>query len=99
MSVSLAMFDATSRFIHRHLLCFYGFGLGQAAIHVCHGKTVCVPHHVAAGKFVGMPWGRKATSHSITSSVRASSVGGTSRPSALAVCRLMTSRYLDACST
>ena len=33
-------------------------------------------------------------SHSITSSARASSVGGTSRPSALAVLRLMTSSYL-----
>ena len=32
--------------------------------------------------------------HSITSSARASSVGGTSRPSALAVLRLMTSSYL-----
>jgi hypothetical protein len=32
--------------------------------------------------------------HSITSSARASSVGGTSRPSAFAVLRLMTSSYL-----
>src|SRR5262249_60560012 len=32
--------------------------------------------------------------HSITSSARASNVGGISRPSALAVLRLMTSRYL-----
>src|SRR5262249_58897597 len=32
--------------------------------------------------------------HSITSSARARSVGGTSRPSALAVLRLMTSSYL-----
>src|SRR5215217_8137449 len=37
--------------------------------------------------------------YSITSSARASSVGGTSRPSALAALRLMTSSYLDACST
>jgi len=35
-----------------------------------------------------------ATAHSITSSARASSVGGTSRPSDLAVFRLMTSSYL-----
>ena len=35
-----------------------------------------------------------APSHSITSSARASSVGGTSRPSALAVLRLITSSYL-----
>src|SRR5262249_22684484 len=37
--------------------------------------------------------------HSITSSARARSVGGTSRPSALAVLRLITSSYLvDACT-
>src|SRR5262249_49208908 len=35
-----------------------------------------------------------AALHSITSSARASSVGGISRPSALAVLRLMTSSYL-----
>src|SRR5262245_20869620 len=35
-----------------------------------------------------------APHHSITSSARASNVGGTSRPSALAVLRLMTSSYL-----
>jgi hypothetical protein len=33
----------------------------------------------------GAPWGREEASHSITSSARASSVGGTSKPSALAV--------------
>src|SRR5262245_2815663 len=37
--------------------------------------------------------------HSITSSARASSVAGTSRPSALAVCRLMTNSNLVDCST
>src|SRR6188472_1106971 len=37
--------------------------------------------------------------HSITSSARASKVGGTVRPSALAVLRLIASRYLLACST
>src|SRR5262249_14188131 len=37
--------------------------------------------------------------HSITSSARASSIGGTSRPSALAVLRLMTSSYfVGACT-
>jgi hypothetical protein len=35
-----------------------------------------------------------APSHSITSSARASSIGGISRPSALAVLRLITSSYL-----
>src|SRR6516225_2160550 len=42
---------------------------------------------------------RAAAAHSITSSARASSVGGTSRPSALAVIRLMTSSNLVGCST
>src|SRR6185369_8549797 len=37
--------------------------------------------------------------HSITSSARSSSVGGTSRPSALAVVRLMTRSNLVGCST
>jgi ribonuclease Z len=37
---------------------------------------------------------RDAFLHSITSSTRASSMGGTSRPSILAVLRLMTSSYL-----
>src|SRR5262249_51823222 len=37
--------------------------------------------------------------HSMTSSARASSVGGMARPSALAVLRLIISSYLDACST
>src|SRR5262245_14104999 len=41
----------------------------------------------------------QARDHSITSSARASSVGGTSRPSAVAVIRLMTRSYLVGCST
>src|SRR5262249_1774314 len=40
-----------------------------------------------------------APPHSITSSARASSVGGTSRPSACAVIRLMTSSNFVGCST
>src|SRR5262245_59518363 len=40
-----------------------------------------------------------APSHSITSSARASSVAGTSRPSALAAERLMTSSNLVDCAT
>src|SRR5262249_25180235 len=41
----------------------------------------------------------RAALHSITSSARASSVGGTSRPSALAVLRLITSSYfVGACT-
>src|SRR6266852_7619483 len=40
-----------------------------------------------------------ATNHSITSSAVASSVGGTVRPSILAVSALMTSSNFDACTT
>src|SRR5262245_6988555 len=40
-----------------------------------------------------------AAPHSITSSARASSVGGTSRPSPLAVVRLMTRSNFVGCST
>ena len=45
------------------VLISYGFDLGRAAIDICHGKTVCVPHHVTAGKFLGAPWGRKVARH------------------------------------
>jgi hypothetical protein len=41
----------------------------------------------------------KTHTHSMTSSARASSVGGTSRPTALAVLRLMTSSNLVGCNT
>ena len=50
----------------------------------------------SAGKFHCEP---PFHAHSITSSARASSVGGTSRPSALAVLRLMTSSNLVDCKT
>ena len=40
-----------------------------------------------------------AALHSITSSARARSIGGTARPSVLAVCALMTSSNLVGCST
>ena len=39
-------------------------------------------------------WWTKPRGYSITSSARASKVGGTSRPSAFAVLRLITSSYL-----
>src|SRR5262245_18772874 len=44
-------------------------------------------------------WLPTPVAHSITSSARASSVGGTSRPSALAVLRLITNSYLVGCCT
>src|SRR5262249_3772484 len=46
-----------------------------------------------------MPQGGHPPHHSITSSARASRVGGTSRPSALAVGRVMTSSNLVGCTT
>src|SRR5215468_2760432 len=42
---------------------------------------------------------RATPHHSITSSARASSVGGTSRPKVLAVWALMTSSNFDVCTT
>ena len=65
---------------------------------VSQGSTVCATCDASAKR----PSGRRADGqrdelvpyHSITSSARASSVGGTSRPSALAVPRLITSSYL-----
>src|SRR5262249_24929816 len=42
---------------------------------------------------------RAPPNHSITSSAMASSVGGTSTPSSLAVCRLMTNSNLVDCTT
>src|SRR5262245_10939839 len=50
---------------------------------------------LAQGKFHVEP----PLHHSITSSARASSIGGTSRPSAPAVLRFSTSSNLVACST
>src|SRR6478672_7898966 len=46
-----------------------------------------------------VPTSGSGRSHSMTSSARASNVGGKSRPSNLAVLRLRTRSYFDACST
>src|SRR5262249_42276363 len=53
------------------------------------------PRHRCAGQ----QRDERAAPHSITSSARASSVGGTSRLSAFAVLRLITSSNLVACTT
>jgi len=50
-------------------------------------------------RIVPKPDSCSADTHSITSSARASSVGGTSRPSAFAILRLITSSNLVGCST
>ena len=55
--------DFPSRFIHRHLFCLHGFGLSRATIDICHRKARCVPHYVAAGKFLCTPGGRKTARH------------------------------------
>ena len=55
---------------------------------LCHLQT----HATQQATFTGLRY-------SITSSARASSVGGSVSPSALAVLRLITSSYLEACST
>jgi len=65
MSGSFAMLEATS-LASSIVICFASMasGLGRATIDICQGKTVRVPHHVAGGKFLGAPWGRKAARHS-----------------------------------
>src|SRR5262249_5849082 len=55
--------------------------------------------HERSGRRAAQQRDELAPPHSITSSARASSVGGTSRPSALAVLRLMTSSKLVGSST
>src|SRR6516225_2113717 len=50
-------------------------------------------------RLLGVPGDEPAPSHSITSSARSSMLGGTVRPSALAVFRLMISEYLVGCWT
>src|SRR6476619_2137789 len=55
-------------------------------------------HHIATSATLPFTIGA-ALPYSITSSARASSVGGTVRPIALAVCRLMTNSNLVDCST
>jgi hypothetical protein len=60
--------------------------------HLQHTDTSAgIPSRAASGT---TPPRHRAACHSITSSARASNVGGTSRPSALAVLRLITSSYL-----
>src|SRR5262245_66041940 len=68
--------------------------LGSVDVHVTAQGSAAAPptrcRKFRRGSFIlNLP-----SHHSITSSARASSVGGTSRPSALAVFRLTTSSYL-----
>src|SRR5262245_19437961 len=61
------------------------YGRSIALLRACHERPRCRPTEQRDEL--------AASDHSITSSARASSVGGTSRPSALAVLRLTTSSY------
>src|SRR5262245_40111928 len=82
--------------------------------HIGHWCAGCITRPDEADEWDGLlrarrkrPRGRRAAKkgdevaplHSITSSARARSVGGTSRPSVLAVVRLMTNSKLVACTT
>ena len=77
-------------------------GLIFQVVRGCRQQHANAPHALALLRASHHRPGRRAAEqrdelappHSITSSARASSVGGTSRPSALAVLRLMTSSYL-----
>jgi hypothetical protein len=94
MSGNLAMLDAT-RLASSIVICFASMASASVNGHRRMPRQNRLrPSPRSHRKFVGVPWGRKAASHSITSSARASSVGGTSRPSARAVLRLITSSYL-----
>src|SRR5262249_14839052 len=57
------------------------------------------PRQGSGRSVLAEPHDELALVHSITSSARASSVGGTARPSACAVLRLMTSSNLVGCTT
>src|SRR2546421_6710357 len=67
------------------------------------GSLQKVSDHISRPPFLDLSW-RKGSfilnlplHHSITSSARASKVGGTSRPIVFAVCRLMTNSNLVGC--
>src|SRR6266436_6285438 len=69
------------------------------------GSLQKVSDHISRPPFLDLSWRKGSfifeppSHHSITSSARASSVGGTSMPSALAVCRLITNSNFVDCST
>src|SRR6476660_4823055 len=63
-----------------------------------HRNRLLRPRHKRPRRRTGKSRDERASSHSITSSARASSVGGTVRPSALAVLWLMTNSTFVGCS-
>src|SRR5215470_13901730 len=75
-----------------HRPCRIGLRASDAGAGRQRGSACGQMQKLTAGKFHFEPPSR--SDHSITSSARASSVGGTSRPSAFAVLRLITSWYL-----
>src|SRR5262249_50446671 len=60
---------------------------------------LCAPRRERPRYRPAQPYDERAPPHSITSSARASSEGGTARPIVLAVLRLITSSNLVACTT
>ena len=90
--------------LHAGIVSDNGCGCSAATIrsgtHVRHCCARAASGH-SAGAATALPSNamKSRRFHSITSSARASSVGGTVRPSALAVVRLMTRSNLVGCST
>jgi hypothetical protein len=89
-SGSLAMFDAT-RLASSMVICFASMASAsvERSIHICYRKTVCVPHDVAAGKFLGAPWGRKTARHSTSPRSPASRAGRVGQKTTSGIAKLL----------
>ena len=66
----------------------------ESALEVCVRRPRCARHHLHGAGVRKPSQKRKSPFHSITSSARARSIGGTSRPRAFAAFRLMTNSNL-----
>src|SRR5262249_17292644 len=92
----------TSRPAHRLCNVFIATSLGrgrrEALAHRILPTVFQDAHHILTRFIHPGAHGRMQT-HSITSSARASTIGGIVRPSARAVLRLIVSSYFEACST
>src|SRR5215467_10156784 len=74
-----------------------GFGLAYQHCNASHSLALLRARSERPRRRAAEQRDERAAFHSITSSARPSSVGGTERPSALAVLRLMRSSYLVGC--
>jgi transposase len=97
---AVQMIDTSIVRVHQHGACIFDLSLPASCLKGATSKNPIV-FVTTCGAARGIP--RQATrmlcSHSITSSARASSVGGTARPSALAVLKLMANSNLVGCNT